>query len=186
MRAFPKGITLLETVLYIGILSIVLPTFTVFMLHIWQQQVGFDARMRLEQSSSMLFLELSNDLIESDSIQVSTSTLGTDSSVLRFKDAAGGNVVIDVATTTVAFNGTNQTVHRLRMQQGAAAAVWMTEPEHDVKQWRVDAVRNATGTLTGLRVSYNAEQINKTGNAYRKATFTATTVFALSPHTTEL
>lgn len=183
---FPKGVTLLETMLYIGIIAIVLPSFTIFILHVWNQQVGFDARMRLEQTTSLVLLEATHEITEADSIQISTSTLGTDTSVFKFKDENGADVTIDSTSTTVSFSGVNQTVRRLRMQRGAAAAVWLTDPEQHVTQWRIEAVRNATNVLTGIRISLDAELLNKTGKAYRNATFAGDTTVALSPHTTEL
>lgn len=185
-HSFPKGVTLLETVIYIGIIGIVLPSFTIFVLQIWNKQIGFDARMRLEQTTSLVFLEATQELTAADSVQVSTSTLSTDTSVFRFKDENGTDVVLDTASTTVSFSGVNQTVRRLRMQRGAAAAVWLTDPEQNVTQWRVDTVRNATNVLTGIRISFDAELLNKAGKVYRNATFAGDTTIALSPHTTEL
>lgn len=183
---FHRGITLLETVIYIGLFSIVLPAFVVFVFHIWQEQVALDARTRLEQTSALVFLEATHAITEADSIRVSTSTLGTDSSVLRFKDASGTEMIIDVTSTSIEFGGTTHTVRRLRMQRGAAAAVWLTDPELDVTQWRVDAVRNSTNVLTGIRINFDATLINATGKVYRTATFAGDTTIALSPHTTEL
>lgn len=185
-KILPKGITLLETIMYIGIVGIVLPAFTLLVLHVWDEQIGFDARMRLEQTTSLVFLEATSSITESDAILISTSTLGTDTSILRFQDANGATVMIDLVSTTVSFAGTNQNVRRLRMQKGGASPTWLTEPEHDITQWRVDSVRDTNNVLTGLRISINAELINKTGNVYRNATFTANTTVALSPHTTEL
>lgn len=185
-QTFPKGVTLLETVIYIGIIGIVMPSFTMFVLQMWNEQVGFDARMRLEQTTSLVFLEATQEITEADSIRVSTSTLSTDTSVFRFKDENGTDVVLDTTSTTVSFSGVNQTVRRLRMQRGAAAAVWLTDPEQNVTQWRVDAVRNGTNVLTGIRISFDLELLNKTGKVYRNATFAGDTTIALSPHTTEL
>ena len=184
-REPPRGMTLLETVMYIGVISIVLPTFTIFVLHVWQQQIKFDARMRLEQTSSLVFLELSHDLIEADAIQVSTSTLGTDTSLLQLQDKDGTAMVIDTVSTSINFSGTNQTVRRLRLTRGSNTPVWLTEPEYSVSQWRVDAVRNASNVLTGLRVSFDAALINNTSKIYRDATFAGDTTFALSPSTLE-
>ncbi len=186
MKLLPhKGMTLLETVLYIGIISIVLPTFTIFVFHVWQQQVKFDARMRLGQTSSLIFFELSHNLTEADAIQISASTLGTDNSILRFKDKNGTNLVIDSVSTTIDFSGTNQTVRRLRFTRGNDTPVWLTEPEHDVSKWRVDSVRDNNGVLTGLRVSFDVGLINSDGRIYRSATFSGATTFVLSPSTLE-
>lgn len=185
-NTFPKGVTLLETTLYIGIIGVMLPAFTVFVLHMWEAQTGFDARMRIEQTASLIFLEATHSITEADAIRVSTSTFGTDTGVFRFTDKNSTEVIIDVASTTVSFAGVNQTVRRLRMQRGASAAVWLTDPEEDVTQWRIDPVRNATNVLTGIRISFDAELLNKTGKVYRNATFAGDTTIALSPHTTEL
>src|SRR3989338_8138638 len=103
-----KGVTLLETMLYIGIIAIVLPAFTIFVLHTWQEQIGYDARMRLEQTTALIFLEASHAITESGAIFVSTSTLGTDMSALRFQDANGVTTVLDLVSTIIAFEETNQ------------------------------------------------------------------------------
>ena len=181
-----KGVTLLETMLYIGIIAIVLPAFTIFVLHTWQEQIGYDARMRLEQTTALIFLEASHAITESGAIFVSTSTLGTDMSALRFQDANGVTTVLDLVSTIIAFEETNQPVRRLRLQHGTESPVWLTEPEHDVTQWHVDPVRDETNVLTGLRIRLDVALINTTTNIYRNATFEADTTIALSPHTIEL
>ncbi len=181
-----RGVTLLETMLYIGIVGIVLPAFSMFVLNIWQQQIGFDARMRLEQTTSLFFLEMTHEITEADSILVSTSTLANDTGVFKFTDENGIAITVDLVTTTIAFSGVNTTVHRLRIQHTGSDPVWVTDPEQNVTQWRIEAVRNASSVLTGLRLSLDAELINKAGKVYRNATFAGDTTISLSPHTTEL
>lgn len=182
----PRGITLLETMIYIGLMMIILPMFTIFILHIWQEDIGFDGRMRLEQSTSLILLEFTNELTQADAITTSTSTLGSDTSVLRFRDATNATVVIDTVSTSIDFSGTSQTVRRLRLQRGATPAVWLTEPEHNVTQWRVDAVRNTAGTLTGIRINFDAQLMNSsTSTPYRNASMALDTTVDLQPHTIE-
>lgn len=171
--------------LYIAILAIVLPAFTIFISHIWQQESGRNAQVRLEQTASLLFLELSHSLTEADAILTNTSTLGTDASIFSFKDANGTTVTIDLVPTTVAYASGDQTVNRLRLTRGSEAAVWLTEPEHNVATWRVDAVRNDAAVLTGVNIGFSIQSLNNTNNPYREAAFTATTTFALSPHALE-
>lgn len=182
----PRGVTLLETMIYIALFVMIIPTFTLFIMHVWQEQINFDGRMRVEQTASLIGLELQQAIAEADAITTSTSTLGSDSGVLRFRDAENIAVVIDVVTTVISFTGTDQTVHRLRMQRGTDAAVWLTEPEQDVLQWRVDAVRNDANALTGLRIGLNVELLSSdAATPYRNAAFDADTTIALSPHTIE-
>lgn len=182
----PRGLTLIETVIYIGVISFILPAFIVLVLRVWQQQIGFDARLRLEQTSSLIFLELASAITEADAIRVSSSALGTDASSLVFEDQNGTVVTIDLVSTSISFSGTNQTVRRLRLTRGTETPVWLTEPEHDVTQWRVEAVRDSGNALTGLRFSFDAELINSTGQVFRRASFAGDTTVALSPNTAEL
>lgn len=180
-----NGITLLETMLYIAIVAIVMPAFILFITQIWQQESGHKFEIRIEQSTSLLFLELSHAITESDAIMTSTSTLGTNPSILRFKDANGTIVTLDRVTTTVAYASGDQTINRLRLTRGSEAAIWLTEPEVDVSIWRVDPVRNSTNVLTGVRMNLELGMLNASNNAYRHADFAADTTLALSPHTLE-
>jgi hypothetical protein len=180
-----KGVTLLETMLYIGMIGIILPAFTLFVLYVWQDQIGFEAKTRLDQTTSLIFLEMAQEIPEAQDILISTSTLGTDTSALRFTDENGSAVVIELVSTSITFGQTNHTIRRLRMTRGALEATWLTEPEHDVLQWRIDAVRNSVGTLTGLQMQLSVELLNQSENIYRNAIFSKTTTIALSPHTTE-
>ncbi len=179
-----KGTTLLETILYVGIVMIVLPTFVMFLVNLWQTYTLLDARSRMEQTASVMFLELQNSLTEADAINVSTSTLSNDNGVLKFLDATGQLVTIDRPTVAVTFTGAPQNVRRLRMQKGANPATYLTDPEIDVTQWRIDVIRTGS-TLSGLRISYDMAMLNPGVGAYRHSSFSADTTFALSGHTTE-
>ncbi len=184
MRSLPRGITLIETVLYMGLFMIILPGFVLFLLQLFHTHNGLDARVRMEQTGAEIFLELQNSLTEADAINVSTSTFADDNGVLKFLDSSGQLVTIDRPTVVTVFSGTNQNVRRLRMQKGAAAAAYLTDPEIDVTQWRIDAVRSGS-TLTGIRIQFDMAMLNPTADAYRKAAFAADTTFSLSGNTTE-
>lgn len=180
----PKGTTLLETVLYIGIFMILLPTFVLFILQLWQTDVSLDARGRMEQTASTVFLELQNSLTESTTINVTGSTFGNDNGVLKFTNTAGQLVTIDRPTVPITFGEITQDVHRLRWQEGTDPAIYITDQEVDVTKWRIDAVRSGS-TLTGLRISYDTAVTNLNVNAYRKTSFAANTTFSLSGQTIE-
>ncbi|MFA5945307.1 MAG: hypothetical protein WC802_00140 [Patescibacteria group bacterium] len=179
-----KGTTLLETVLYIGIFMIILPTYVLFLVQLWQSHASLDARSRMEQTAAMVFLELQNSLTEADAINVSTSAFANDDGVLKFLDGAGQLVTIDRPAVLIILPTANQTVHRLRMQRGTGTAEYLTDPEIDVTQWRIEPVRAGT-TLTGLRVSYDTAMLNPLAGVYRRSAFTADTTLSLSGHTTE-
>lgn len=176
---------MLETVLYIGMIAILLPASVSFVLQLEQQRGVADARTRMEQTAGLVFAQLTTDFAAADGVRVSTSTLGVNPSTFRFTDAGGTAVVIDAPTVSVAFPGGTQDVRRLRMQVGAASPVYLTDGDIDVTQWQVVALRDSANVLTGVRVSLDMAMIAATTDAYRKATFTGDTTIALSPHTIE-
>jgi hypothetical protein len=184
-QRFPKGLTLLEMVIYIGILAIALPGSVAFLLRLQDTLEQHDSRMRMEQTGALVFSEMMNKITAADAISISTSTLNAAQSVLRFTNDSGTAIIVDDPTTTVTFPGGTQSVHRLRMQTGAGPAVWLTDPEIDVTEWRVVALRNGSGTLTGLRISMDYAMLFANTDAYRHATFTGDTTISLQPHTLE-
>lgn len=180
-----RGITLLETVLYIGMLMVALPTMVSFVLQISQQDLLFDARTRMEQTAALVLNELQNTIAAADAIRTSTSTLGVNPSTVRLTDDNGDAVVIDCPTVAVTMPGGNtQNVRRLRMQTGTSAPVWITDGEIDVTKWHVSAVRDSANTLTGLRIEFDMAMIAPSATQ-RNATFTGDTTISLSPHTIE-
>ncbi|HCC83362.1 TPA: hypothetical protein DEP96_00770 [Candidatus Uhrbacteria bacterium] len=179
----PRGVSLLETVLYIGLLAIILPAMAVFFLQVQLQHVAFDARTRLEQTAALTFSELQNNLTSAQTITTSTSTLGVNPSILRFTNSAGATVVIDRPTVSTSFPSGSQNVRRLRLQTGTAPAVYLTDSDVDVATWQVSTIKNSANILTGLRFSVNFALLGATQSVYRKATFTSDTTISLAPQT---
>ena len=178
--------TLLEVVLYIGMLMIVLPAMVMFVFHLQGQQGLFDARMRMGQSAEAVRGVLTDTLVSADAIRTSTSTLGVNPSTLRLMDVDGVTVIIDCPTVSVTFpSGNAHDVRRLRMQIGAADPVYLTDTDIDVTSWRVDVVRDSASVLTGLRVNLAFAMVTPTAGVLREATFSGTTTFDLSSQTIE-
>lgn len=177
--------TLLETVLYIGVFMVAMPMLVSFIVQVHRQSNLFDTRTRMEQTAGLVFADLADLVTSADAVRVSTSTLAANPSTLRLTDADGALVVVDCPTVAVDFAGTTQQVRRLRMQVGANPAVYITDNDLDVTEWQVTAIRDSAGVLTGLRVNMDFAMVNPTGDAYRSATFAADTTLPLSPHTTE-
>lgn len=183
-RPFPRGVTLLETVIYIGLLAITLPYMTSFLLRTQSEHEVFQARTRIEETAGVLLSELSYTISKADAISTSTSTFNSSTSVLNFLDNNGTLITIDCPTTTVAFPSGSQEVRRLRYQSGNDAAVFLTADDINVVAWNVAAVRDTTNTLTGIRVSLDLSMLNP-GTPYRNAAFSADTTLSLQPHTIE-
>ena len=180
------GITLLETILYIALLAIIFPPTVSALLRLSQETSLFDVQHRMDAQAGTILSQLTLDLTQATSVSTSQSTLGADPSLLRFVDATGLTVIVDRPTTEVTLNGGIQTIRRLRMQRGNTAAFWLTDPDIDVSSFAVQAVRNATGVLSGLRIHLSAVMPNAAANApYRRADFVSDTTVGLQPQTVE-
>lgn len=180
----PKGITLIETIVYIALFMIILPAYMLFLLQIWGTNISLDERTRMEQTSALVFLELQSALTEADAINVSTSTLNNSNGILKFLDSSGQLIIIDRPTTSITFSDVPTNVNRLRMQKGSNPAVYLTDPEINVSEWRIEAVRDGSD-LSGLRISLDLEMLNSAADVYRQSSLSADTTFSLSGHTTE-
>ncbi len=186
-RSPTLGVTLLETILYVALLSIIFPPTISALLRLSRETSLFDVQHRMDAQAGMVLTQLTLDVTQAASVSTSTSTLGANPSTLRFVDSAGLAVVIDRPDFLVTLPaGITQTVRRLRMQRGSAAAFWLTDPDVDVTSWTATAVRDGSGALTGLRFHLSAAMPNATGNGpYRAASFASDTTVALQPQTIE-
>lgn len=174
-----KGFTLIEVIISLGIMVIVLPATTLFLLQLIEEQTEAKGELQMEQTASLLLSELRTEIAEAASINISSSTLGSDNGVLVFVDRAGETVTIDRPTVGA--------VRRLRLQRGVGAAVYLTSSTMDVETWRIDAARTDDDeTLTGLQFSVDFALLNPQETIYRDLTFAGDTTIALSPQTTEL
>jgi hypothetical protein len=180
-----KGFSLLETVIYIGLLSILLSSTVVFSLGLLQKVDVIDTRVRLDEKAALIFSELSSEITRAQSINVTGSTFGVDGSSLVFVDASGVSVTIDRASDSVDFPAGAQTVNRLRIQRGVIAD-WITDGDMSVESWKVEVVRNSVSTLTGLNIRLNLEFLNNEGSPHRQADFDASTTVSLNGQTSEL
>lgn len=185
MRPRIRGITLLETVLYIGMFMVALPTMVGFVLQLSRHDLQFDARVRMEQTASLVLSDMQNMVTSAVAIRTSLSTLGTNPSLLTMTNSSGQTVVVDCPTMAATTSG-GETVNirRIRMQTGAEPAVWLTDSDIDVTTWRVSPVRDSANVLTGLRLEFDTAML-AANDSSRSTTFTSETTISLSPQTIE-
>lgn len=185
MRQRIRGITLLETVLYIGMFMVALPTMVGFVLQLSRHDLQFDARVRMEQTASLVLSEIQNTVTSADAVRTSLSTLGTNPSLLTLTNSTGQTVVIDCPTTTAETSGGETVdIRRLRLQIGVEPAVWLTDSDIDVTTWRISPVRDSANALTGLRLEFDTAML-AANDSSRSTAFTGDTTISLSPHTVE-
>lgn len=180
-----KGFTLLETIVYIAIFALLIPSFMSIILGFVQKSHAIEMRVRLEEKASLIRSELQYELTQAKSIDITHSTLGTNTSTLVFKDPTNASITIERVEDSVAFQNQTQTVHRLQ-EQVSSGNEWMTDADMEVSVWKVEAVRNSLGVLTGLNAHLTIQMLNPDGSPYRDIELTTDTTIHLQPQTTEL
>lgn len=185
-RTYPKGITLLETLIYIALLLIIVPPLVISLIHVTRQVSLLDIRNRINTTSTLVASQITSDITQATQIRSSLSTLGSSPGVLVFLDATGQSVTIDRPTMIVTLPGGDQTVHRLRMTRGALPAFYLTDPDLDVSSWQVDLVRDSASVLTGLRFHLDLSTMNQSvTDPYLNARFVSDFTVDLQPQTTQ-
>lgn len=179
------GFSLIETVLYIGLLALILPSFVLFTLGFLQKNNDVDMRIRMEQKASLLLWELEEELTSATTLNITASLLERENSSLIFLDASGNPVTLDRPSVAVMFPGGEKTVQRLRMTRNTESE-WITDADMSVENWFLEPVRNSSGILTGLRVSLTLQTLNEDGNVIGDEQWSSTTTMHLLPHITEL
>src|SRR3989339_1236191 len=157
-----KGFSLFETVLYIGIFAILIPSFMGIILGFVQKSQAIDMRVRLEEKAAIIRSSLQHELTEATSIDVTHSVLGTSDSQLVFQDATNQTVTLQKTASSVTFPQGVKTVHRLE-RETLSTNEWMTDADMEVGTWNVGVVRNSSGVLVGLNVEMTLRMLNTVG-----------------------
>ena len=182
-----RGITLLETLIYIALLILILPPLVSSLIRVTREVSLLDVRSRINTTSALLASEFTSELIQATQVRVTQSTVGSSPGVLVFYDSTGQSVTIDRVSQSISFPGGNQTVRRLRMTRGASPAIYLTDPDIDVQAWQVDLVRNSTSVLTGLRFHFDFATLNQsTTDPHLNARLLSDFTVDLQPQTAEM
>ena len=113
-----RGITILETVLYIGLFAVIIPAATIFFLQFTQTSDLSARRAQIEQTAGIAISHFNTELARANAWNMSGSTLGSVSSILVYTNHAGESVTIERVQDTIDFDGTPQQVGRLRATEG--------------------------------------------------------------------
>ncbi len=179
----PRGITILETVLYIGLFAVLIPATTVFFLQFTQTNDLSARRAQMEQVAGITISHMHTELARANAWNIAGSTLGSVSSILVYTNHGGDSVTIERVLDSVNFSGTPQTVGRLRATVGANPAEWITPPQVNVIAFQLDEVENSLGATAGLNLTLELLMLNPSGGPFRNAEFSSQTTFALRPST---
>lgn len=171
----------METVVYIGLMAIVLPGLTMFVFRLAKLQVEINPAVRMEQVSSTIFADLDYDLVSAQSIDITSSTLGSDGSTLIFVDKDGRVIEFSRASDTLTtIGGESISVNRLQMNIDSGGDVWITDKTINVDTWIVEKVEDSGGGLQGLNIDLGMEMFNANATERRSSFRAETTIFLRS------
>lgn len=179
------GVTLIEVIVYLGILSILVTGYVGLLSQLTVIQARTAVGGRLAENAAIALHFVSTDLPSAQSVNISTSTLASQASVLRYTNAAGNSVILDTVVTPIDFSGVTQNVRRLRYQSGGVTS-YLTDAEVNVVTWQVDDVRTTTNDLSGLNFILEVEILNEQAAGYRQGTVRHQTTVSLTSLTAEL
>lgn len=179
-----RGVTLVETVLYIGLLALLVSTYIALLSQLTLMQDRQSLSGRLAESATLALDQTVQFIENAQRINVTGSALGTSTSVLQFTDATGATVTLDTVVQTVIFSGVNQQVRRLRYTR-SGQTYYLTDTDVNVVTWRVDDVRTSSAELSGLNFVLELEVLNEQALGYRQGTVRQQTTIGLYPLTIE-
>ncbi len=173
----PKGITLIELVIYIGVLVLILGGMTIFLIQTVRIQGATLPAIEMNTANSQIMWQLRHEIAEATSFNETASTLESSPSTLVLVDGSGQTVTID----RIADGG----VDRLRLTRDSQS-YWITGTSVDVTGWLAESVVDSLGVTTGIRLTVNMEITGNSNDAYRQNASQESTTLWLRPQTTVL
>lgn len=179
-----RGITLLETILFIALVAIILPALALFVINLIERQDRLSTQLLVRQSAALAFQEMQQEIQLAQAISLSTSTVSSDTSSLSYVDGSGVLRTIRYATDTFTASGTNRTIGRLQASSGGQDT-WLTTSDLTVTVFRVDPVRNSEGVLTALNIALTLSPHVVENSSQTASVLVLDTTISLLPYATE-
>lgn len=179
-----KGFTLIEIVLYIGLIMILLPSIVLMLLEVQKNQAHTYNRMLIEQTSAIILSEFQNQIVDAYSINVSGSLFDTDESSILFRKAEAGQVYeLSYQTDTVNIGSVLYNIGRVSFDDGTSH--WITPEQIAVTMFRVEPVRNGLGQLTALNFELELSPLQTTADMDKSNILYTHTTISLFPNIIE-
>jgi hypothetical protein len=142
---------MIETVMYIGLLAILLPSVILVLLQVQKNQSHVFTKILIEDTSALALSQIQNELIDAQAISISTSTLDSDESIIVYKDDNSQLCEIGFKHEMVEFSGVSYNIGRI--YYSGASESWLTPEQITVNKFNAEEVRNQDNVLTGLNVN---------------------------------
>ena len=127
-RLSQKGFTILEFVIYVALLGIVVTSAAMFAMHFTITQMKAATYAKASRNAQFAMARIESEVAQATSINVGSSTFGSNPGLLTLVTATGGT-----NPTVFAVSGGQLTV-----QQGAGSAVPLTDPSMTVEEFTLE------------------------------------------------
>ncbi|MFH1012593.1 MAG: prepilin-type N-terminal cleavage/methylation domain-containing protein [Candidatus Peregrinibacteria bacterium] len=126
-----KGFTMIELVVYVAVAAFILVGIVRFNWDIMGVGVKLNVSGELTQNSRLVLERITYKIQNAEALAVASSTFGVHPGVLTVT-ASGANSIIDTYTKNVSIGGQTISIRKLRMKEGAAAAIDLTSDKVNV------------------------------------------------------
>ncbi len=185
MKKNISGVTLIEMVIYIAFIAILLPGIVYALVEIQKYTKVTKDHIYIEQTSSLLVLELKDELLTAQSIISSSSTFGIDYSELVYVDDEGNQKTVLLQNDSWLGTETPQLISRIQTVSVTDGEEWLTTNEIDVQKFIIRPVY-ANSKLVGLRFEIEMSPIFYDQAKEDSSVLDLQTIFELSPYVQEL
>lgn len=179
-----KGFTLIEIVLYIGLIMILLPSIILMLLEVQKSQAHSYTKMLIEQTSAIILSEIQNEMTSAYSIDITNSTLDSDESAVQYRKNQGGPMFdMSYDTDTVDIGSVLHNIGRIKYYDGSEH--WITPEQIAVTKFRIEPVRNSLNELTALNFELELSPFSTSAEIDKANVLYTHTTISLFPTVTE-
>jgi len=154
------GLSLIEYVIYIGIVALVLVASITFAWVIINDQTKQTAIYEVNEDGNLVLDKVSNYLQRADNID-STTIYSTNPGTLVLNFDTNPQITFDTYQKIVTLGDETVTTTKLRMQEGVAAAVDITSDKVDVTNFVIEDITNTPlGGTTTVQIYLTLSSVN--------------------------
>ncbi len=144
-----KGITLIETLLYLSLFGMFFVTILEYVFAITEFNRFADQRNEIQKNVIYLDQHLKDSFVVADSIDTGQTTFSNNSGKLRLTTTGGAFYEYNIVNQRLQFNK-NGTLF------------FLTKPEHIISRFNLEPVTNAEGTTVAVKVIIDLAYNKKT------------------------
>ncbi|GAB4158020.1 MAG: hypothetical protein Fur003_1760 [Candidatus Dojkabacteria bacterium] len=135
-----KGITLIETLVYLGLFGIIFIMIIQFLFSVTDNNTLVQNRISVNRYKLYIFEHLTETFDQADSIDEANSLFNSDSGTLNLEDLNGEEFTYTINSGNLSFNRNGETTD-------------ITPNEIRISQFRPEAIRNSANEIIGTKIT---------------------------------